>query len=312
MAHTHTEINVQPLTSRIGAEIQNVHLSRELDANTISKIYEALLQYKVIFFRGQQHLTDIEQENFAALFGVPLKHPTVPVATGSNYIFELDSKTGGRADVWHTDVTFIDAYPKLSVLRAVKVPDVGGDTTWANTETAYEDLPKPLQLLAENLRAIHSNDFDYGGFRPNASQDVVERHQQVFASTVYKAEHPVVRLHPETGQKSLVLGQFFNRFVGLTTRESNKIFEVFQERITKPENTVRWKWQAGDIAIWDNRATQHLAVDDYGSAHRVMRRVTLAGEIPVGVDGRKSVTLAPRNFSEQELEVQKHQLILNS
>ncbi|KAA8735389.1 TauD/TfdA family dioxygenase [Acinetobacter qingfengensis] len=307
-----TELKITPLTGRIGAQIQDIHLSSTLNPRQINQVYQALLKYKVIFFRGQHHLTDEEQEKFAALFGTPVKHPTVPVAQDSNYIFELDSKYGGRADVWHTDVTFIDAYPKLSILRAIKIPAVGGDTTWANTASAYQELPQSLKLLADHLRAIHTNDFDYGGFRPNADQSVVERHEKLFASTRYETEHPVVRIHPETGEKTLVLGQFFKRFVGLTTRESAKIFEVFQERITKPENTVRWKWQEGDVIIWDNRATQHLAVDDYGDAHRIVRRVTLSGEVPVGTDGQKSITLLPKNLHDQELEQFKTQAILNA
>lgn len=286
-------IKIIPLTRRIGAEIQGVRLAADLDPKILADIHQALLTHKVIFFRQQQHLDNLQQEQFARLFGQPISHPTVPVAEDSSFIFELDSKHGGRADVWHTDVTFVEAYPKLSILRAVTVPETGGDTTWANTETAYDELPEPLKLLANQLRAIHTNDFDYGGFRPDASPEIVERHQTVFASSVYEAEHPVVRIHPETGRKGLVLGQFFKRFVGLTTKESNKLFEIFQDRITKPENTVRWKWQQGDVVIWDNRATQHLAVNDYENAHRVVRRVTVAGDIPVGIDGQRSKTLQP-------------------
>lgn len=288
-----TKIIITPLTQRIGAEIQGIDLSSHLNADVFKIIYEALLQYKVIFFRHQTSLDQTKQEKFASLFGKPLSHPTVPVASNSKHIFELNSKHGGRANVWHTDITFIDRYPKLSVLRAVIVPDVGGDTTWANTETAYDELPHPLQHLADELKGLHTNDFDYGGFTPNANQDAINKHKNIFASTVYEAEHPVVRIHPETGRKSLVLGQFFKRFVGLTTKESHKIFEIFQDHITRPENTVRWKWQAGDVAIWDNRATQHLAVNDYLDAHRVMHRVTVEGEIPVSVEGQFSQQIKP-------------------
>ena len=291
-----TLTDIVPLTGRIGAHIRNVKLSSTLDFELLNQIKNALLEHKVIFFRDQTHLTDQEQEDFAALLGQPISHPTVPVAADSNYIFELDSRHGGRADVWHTDVTFVTNYPKISVLRAVTIPPRGGDTTWANTEAAYEELPEALKLLAHQLRAIHTNDFDYGGFRPEASDDLIKQHQKVFASTIYQAEHPLVRVHPETGRKSLILGQFFKRFVGLTSKESNKLFEIFQDRITKPENTVRWTWQTGDIAIWDNRATQHLAVNDYGDAIRVMRRVTLAGDVPVDIFGNSSQQLTPESL----------------
>lgn len=126
-------IIVTPLTQRVGAEIKGVHLSGNLSPEIFKVIYDALLEHKVIFFRGQNHLNQVEQEQFATLFGKPLSHPTVPVALNSKHIFELNSKHGGRANVWHTDITFIDRYPKLSILRAVVVPETGGDTTWANT-----------------------------------------------------------------------------------------------------------------------------------------------------------------------------------
>ncbi|GAA5013058.1 TauD/TfdA family dioxygenase [Acinetobacter puyangensis] len=306
------KLKISPITPHIGALIEGVSLSGDLESAITDQIYQALLQYKVIFFRHQNQLNDEEQERFAALLGEPVRHPTVPVAAESNYIFELDSRSGGRADVWHTDVTFIDAYPKLSILRAVVVPEVGGDTTWANTETAYEELPSSLKDLANQLRAIHTNDFDYGGYKPNADQKTLQKHKEIFVSTHYETEHSVVRIHPETGKPSLVLGQFFKRFVGLSARESSRIFDIFQERITKPENTVRWTWQAGDIAIWDNRATQHRAVNDYGDDYRLMRRVTLAGDVPQGIDGRASITLIPQGLSADELQQQKVSAVLNS
>lgn len=159
-------------------------------------------------------------------------------------------------------------------------------------------MPVSLQALAEALKGIHSNDFDYGGFTPNANQEALDKYKNVFASTIYEAEQPVVRVHPDTGRKSLVLGQFLKRFVGLTNKESNKVFEIFQDHVTRPENTVRWKWQVGDIAIWDNRATQHLAVNDYLDAHRVMHRVTVEGEVPLSVHGERSQQIKP--YTQQQ------------
>jgi taurine dioxygenase len=224
-------------------------------------------------------------------------HPTVPVREGSSYLLELDSKYGGRANSWHTDVTFVDAYPKASILRAVVIPEAGGDTVWANTAAAYNDLSPELKTLAESLRAIHTNLYDYAAARKDVSADQIKRHRDVFASTVYETEHPVVRVHPETGEKTLVLGHFLKQFVGHSTADSQRLFAILQEHVTRLENTVRWRWSPGDVVIWDNRATQHYAINDYGDAHRVVRRVTLAGEVPVGVDGRESVTLkaAPAN-----------------
>ena len=121
----------------------------------------------------------------------------------------------------------------------------------------------------------------------------MRRYREVFASTVYETEHPVVRVHPETGERTLILGQFLKSFVGLSGANSARLFAILQDHVIRLENTVRWRWAQGDVAIWDNRATQHYAINDYGDQQRVMRRVTLAGDVPVGLDGRQSVTHKP-------------------
>jgi alpha-ketoglutarate-dependent sulfate ester dioxygenase len=213
------------------------------------------------------------------------------VRAGSAAMLELDSTGGGgRANQWHTDLTFVDAYPKISVLRGVVIPPFGGDTVWANTVAAYEGLPPALKTLAETLWAVHTNLHDYAAVRPNASAAAVKQYEDVFTSTVYESEHPVVRALPRPGERSLVLGFFVRRFVGYSQSDSNHLFELLQSHITKLENTVRWRWKAGDVAIWDNTATQHYAINDYGDQKRVVRRSTIKGEVPVGVDGRTSVT----------------------
>lgn len=288
-----SKLDIRQVGGRIGAEVTNVFLGPELDATSVSVIEAALYEHKVLFFRNQHHLDDATQEAFAARLGKPVAHPTVPVSAGSNYLLELDSSRGGRANAWHTDVTFVPAYPKASILRAVVSPEAGGDTVWANTAAAYENLPAPLKALAEELRAVHTNAYDYAATRPNAREEDVARHRNVFASTVYETEHPVVRVHPVTGERNLLLGQFVKTFVGLSSQDSRRLFDILQDYVTRLENTVRWRWQAGDVAIWDNRATQHYAVNDYGDRHRVMRRVTLDGDVPIGVDGRPSRPLSP-------------------
>ncbi|MBV1689405.1 TauD/TfdA family dioxygenase [Novosphingobium sp. G106] len=292
-------LDIRPVTGRIGAEIRGVQLSGDLDAITVQAIEAALVRHKVIFFRGQTHLDDAEHEAFAGLFGDPVAHPTVPVAEGSRYLLDLDSKEGYAASSWHTDVTFVDAYPKGSILRSITAPEAGGDTVWANTETAYEGLPEALRQLANNLWAVHTNDYDYAaqfGLKRDAT-NVEEAQRQralfqknVFASTVYETEHPVVRVHPISGQRNLLLGHFVRNFVGLNKADSAKLYDVFQEHITKPENVVRWRWEAGDVAFWDNRATQHRAVADFGLQRRTLRRATVNGDVPVGIDGRTSRT----------------------
>ena len=285
-----TDLSVHPVAGRIGAEIRGVRLSGDLDKKSVDGIRRALNEYKVVFFRGQQHLDDAGQEAFAQKLGKPVAHPTVPVKDGSSYLLEIDSSRGGRANSWHTDVTFVDAYPFASILRAVVIPPAGGDTLWANTVAAYRDLPQELRDLADRLWAVHSNEYDYAARRPNASDDDARRYQETFTSTVYETEHPLVHVHPETGERSLLLGHFVKRIVGLTSADSAHLFALLQNHIVAPENTVRWRWNAGDVAIWDNRATQHYAVNDYGDQHRVVRRVTLDGVVPVSVDGRRSVT----------------------
>ncbi|WP_180014364.1 MULTISPECIES: TauD/TfdA family dioxygenase [Acinetobacter] len=286
MAYEYKHIQVQPIGGRIGAEIQGVTLSADLADEVVNEINQALLQHKAIFFKDQQHLDDVAQEAFAARLGTPLNHPTVPVKDGSAHILEIDSR-GARADSWHTDISFIDAYPKASILRSVVAPAVGGNTVWANTTAAYNDLPEELKTLADSLRAIHSNNFDYAA-KVSVPKEALEKYKNYFNSTEYETEHPLVRVHPETGEKTLLLGHFFKSFVGYSSSESRRLFDLFQSYVEKLENIVSWRWSAGDVAIWDNRATQHRAINDYGDQHRVVRRVTLEGDVPVGVDGRPS------------------------
>lgn len=283
-------LDIHPVAGRIGAEIRGIELSGGLDAATVEAIQAALVQYKVIFFRGQTHLDDQSQEAFAHLLGDPVAHPTVPVRDGTRFLLELDGARGERANSWHTDVTFVAAYPKASVLRSVVAPTSGGDTVWANTAAAYNDLSPELKELAEKLWAVHSNEYDYAGRKPDVSPERLEQYRKVFTSTVYETEHPVVRVHPVSGEKHLLLGHFVKRLKGYSHADSAHLFTLLQSHVTRLENTVRWRWNTGDVAIWDNRATQHYAVDDYGTQERVVRRVTLKGDVPVGVHGQRSQT----------------------
>ncbi len=287
------------VAGRIGAEISDVELSGKLDTATFDAILDALHTHKVLFFRGQHHLDDAAQEAFARRFGETVAHPTVPSVEGSAALLELDSQHGARANSWHTDVTFVDAYPKVSILRAVVIPPAGGDTVWANTAAAYDNLPVPLRALADTLWAIHTNAYDYAASHVNADADQLKRYREVFTSTVYETEHPVVRVHPVTGERTLVLGHFVQRLKDLSAADSAHLLQVLHEHVTRLENTVRWSWREGDVAIWDNRATQHYAINDYGDARRVVRRATVHGDVPVSVDGRHSVVLRGRDATLQ-------------
>jgi alpha-ketoglutarate-dependent sulfate ester dioxygenase len=188
--------------------------------------------------------------------------------------------------------------PKASILRAVELPSYGGTTTWASTVAAYQQLPQPLQQLADGLWAMHSNEFDYAQIDPaklaalQANPDAVLKYAAEFHSAHFEVHHPVVRVHPETGERALLLGGFVKRILEVTGSESQALFRIFQDRITWLENTIRWNWELGDVAMWDNRATQHYAVSDYGKQPRRMHRITLAGDIPVSVHGEPSRVVA--------------------
>ena len=285
------QLDVAAVAGRIGGEVRHIKLGGDLSRDTLAALQRALARHKVIFLRDQQHLDDAGHQSFGRQWGTPVGHPTAPFQHG-DFLLELDSKHGGKSNVWHTDITFMASYPSASILRAVKIPSAGGDTVWANTVEAYARLPAPLRALADSLWAVHSNDYDYAANQTQKDEGT-DAYQAEFISTVYEAQHPVVRVHPVTGERSLVLGSFFKEFVGLGASESRRLFEIFQNHITRLENTVRWRWREGDVAIWDNVATQHYAIDDYGDQRRVVRRVTIKGEVPVGLDGRRSSQIRP-------------------
>ncbi|MDO7835633.1 TauD/TfdA family dioxygenase [Sphingobium sp. HBC34] len=286
-------LDITPVTGRIGGEVRGVTLGATLSDGDIAAIRQALARHKVLFFRGQHHLDDAGQEDFAARLGRTVAHPTVPIRPGTRSILEIESRNGRAASSWHTDVTFVPAYPEASILRGVVIPEAGGDTAFANTVTAYQDLPDLLRDFVDRAWAVHSNDYDYATIYDDATDEEREQFQNVFASTVYETEHPLVRVHPETGERSLVLGHFLKRIIGLSSADSARLFAILQEHVTKPENVVRWRWNVGDVVIWDNRATQHRAVADFGQQARIVRRVTLDGPVPVSIDGRRSRALSP-------------------
>ncbi|MBG6095578.1 TauD/TfdA dioxygenase family protein [Nocardioides luteus] len=282
------ELTVHKVGGRIGARIDGVTLSGDLPAETIAEIRAAILKHKVVFFRGQDHLDDRTQIAFGERLGpLTTAHPTVN--TGSARVLTLKANRGMAANSWHTDVTFVDRPPAFSILRGAEIPEYGGNTVWANTATAYERLHPQLKALVDDLWAVHSNDYDY--VRPDEAEstdDVAARKREEFVSTIYRTEHPAVRIHPETGERALVLGHFVKHFTGLNQKESATLFNLLQDRVTALENTVRWHWQQGDVAIWDNRATQHYAVADFDELPREVRRITVQGDVPVSIGGAHS------------------------
>lgn len=285
-----TSLEIKRVAGRIGAEVKGVKLTKDIEPEILEQLRAALTEHLVLFFRGQDHLDDESHEAFAKRIDDLYAHPTVPVKEGSKAILELNSDYGGKANSWHTDVSFVPDIPKYSVLRGVEIPSVGGDTVWANTHTAYEDLPENLKVLAENTWAIHSNKFDYAAYIKN--DEDLENFRKVFVSTEYETRHPLVFKHSESGKKHLLLGHFIRQFEGYSTSESSSLFNIFQSYVTRLENTVRWNWQKGDLIIWDNLATQHYAIADYDEK-RVVRRVTVGSDTPESIKGEKGTVLKP-------------------
>ncbi len=284
-----TKLGVRKITARIGAEITGVDPALELDPETVTAIRAALNEHKALVFRGVS-LDDEGQQRFAGYFG-PLTsaHPTVPAVDGEPNVLPVDSEDG-RVNHWHTDVTFVLNPPQASTLRSIVVPPYGGETLIANTGAAYRDLPGPLRDFAGTLRAVHTNDYDYA-VPPETLTDADLARRKTFLSTRYETVHPVVRVHPLTGERGLFIGDFAQRIVGLAKGESREILKILQHYVTRPENILRVTWEPGQLVLFDNRITQHYAVDNYDDAPRRLHRVTVAGDIPVGIDGSPSYSV---------------------
>ena len=281
-------INVSPLAGNIGAEIDGLALNRVATDEEVAVVRQVILRHKVAFIRNQGINYDRLVE-FAGRFG-PLTpgHPIYGAPTNMPHLREMDSRADGtRANYWHTDLTFAVAPPAFAFLLNKTSPVVGGDTIWANTAAAYVNLPAELRQLAEGMRIIHSNDSDY----TDATYSYSERAKAEYLVKRMSAEHPAVRVHPETGERSLLLGGFARSVVGHRPRAGRNLIAVLEEYATQPEYTVRWRWCEGDLAIWDNQTTMHYAIRDYGEAHRRGLRVTVAGEGTVGVDGRRGISI---------------------
>jgi taurine dioxygenase len=281
-------LSIRKLTSRIGAVVEGVDFTARPHPSTIAALRDALNEHKAIVF-DDVDLDDAGQERVAGWFGeLTTAHPTVPAADGTANVLAVDSETS-RSNEWHSDVTFVVNPPQITTLRSIVTTPYGGETLIANAAAAYRDLPGPLRTLADSLRAVHTNQFDYA--RPAAASARREEYDRLFVSKTYETEHPVVRLHPLTGERGLFIGGFVKRIVGLSSTESTELLRILQSYVTRPENLLRWSWSPNQLLIFDNRITQHYAIDNYDDLPRRLNRVTVAGEVPVGVDGRHSVAL---------------------
>jgi alpha-ketoglutarate-dependent sulfate ester dioxygenase len=291
---TDTNLDIRPTTALIGAEIAGLDLSQPLDEATVAEIYAALLQWKVVFFRDQV-LDEEQQIAFGRNFGdLTPAHPVQGALEGYPEVYSLDSRqlkehyrTAGERRVggetgWHTDITFVANPAKASILRGVVIPPYGGDTLWTNLVAAYENLSAPIRDLADHLQAVHQwHNYD----RPDTDTT------QADTRPTPAAIHPVVRVHPDTGERALFVNPLFtSHLVGVSARESRQLLELFFHQIGRPELSVRFRWEPNSIAFWDNRATAHVGPVDlaYADFDRVVRRVTITGDLPVGPDGFQS------------------------
>ncbi len=284
----HAGWDLTPITGTFGAEVHNVSL-RDLDDG--AAVMSCLEEHLVLVFRDQ-HLNHAEQSRISRLMGeVTPAHPVVPGHPDFPEILELNAQQGGKNARWHTDVTFVDTPPAASVLVADQVPTYGGDTLWCDARSAFARLAPPLQQAVENLEAVHRiSPLAYWG-EPFDSALGRDDAQYLFdeAAKVPPVIHPVVRMHPSTGQPSLFVNPgFTTHIVGVSRIESDNLLRLLFEHLAQPELTLRHRWQAGDVVMWDNRATLHYATDDYGTADRRMRRITLRGTRPVGPTGVSS------------------------
>jgi taurine dioxygenase len=285
-----TKLGIRKISARIGAEITGLDPALELDAGTVTAIRQALNEHKALVFRGIS-LDDAGQQRFAGYFGqLTTAHPTVPAVDGAPNVLPVDSEDG-PVNHWHTDVTFVVNPPQASTLRSITVPPYGGETLIANSGAAYRDLPGPLRDFADTLWAVHTNDYDYA-IPPESLNDKERERSAIFRSIRYETVHPVVRVHPLTGERGLFIGGFAQRIVGLSGAESRDILRLLQSYVTRPENVLRVSWQPGQLVLFDNRITQHYAPDNYDKLPRRLNRVTVAGDVPAGIDGGRSYSLA--------------------
>jgi taurine dioxygenase len=253
------DLTVRPVSGALGAELHGVDLTR-LDDGLFERIHELLMQYLVLFIPGQTHLTPDAHVALGRRFGEVEVHPFLPKLESHPEVTLIESDKGGKADEWHIDVTFRPNPPVASILHLVHCPPSGGDTMWSNQYLAYETLSEPFREMLDGLTAVH-----------------VLQAPEVGTLT---AEHPVVRVHPETGRRSLYVTRMWTSYIPqLSRNESDAVLQYLFEHSEQPRFSLRHRWDPGTVAIWDNRATQHLAINDY-DAYRRGQRVTVLGDNP--------------------------------
>ena len=249
-------MRVRRIASALGAEVRGVELG-SLCPESVQEIKSLLLEHHVLFF-PEQGLNNEEHIAFGEHFGELEGHPDLENAKEVQRLFVLTASRGGVADEWHSDLSFLPRPALISILQILKCPEVGGDTLWANLGRAFEELSPPIRDLCEGLSALHN----------------AEPHGHPETMFV----HPVVRVHPETGQKILFVNEHFTRrIVELSVEESELLLGYLARWVARPRFTVRYRWSPGTVAMWDNRCTQHFVSNDF-DGERVIQRVTVMGD----------------------------------
>ncbi len=270
-----SRFELEPLGTTIGAAIAGVDLASDLDESTIAELRAALVAHKVLVFRGQD-LDASTQSRFASRFGQLEQHPFLGGTEETPYLVRLakDEAVGGYENIWHSDVTWREAPAMGAVLRAVEVPAYGGDTLWADMGAAYSGLSDSVKGHIEGLLAVHDFTLSYGAAMSPEDRDS--------ASADFPAvQHPVVRTHPESGEKVLYVNRIFtSHIVGMDDEESEELLEHLCSRAEVAEYQFRLRWEPGTVAMWDNRSTQHYASSDYWPQTRVMERAAIIGDRP--------------------------------
>ena len=290
-------VQVAPQSAHIGALISGVDLRQPLSVAEVHTVRSALLRWKVVFFR-EQHLSHEQHVTFSRQFGeLTVGHPVFGHVEGHPELYSIAkhrkaNRHSGLAEQrpwtgWHADVTAAHNPPAASILRGVTIPPYGGDTQWTNLAAAYEALSAPLQAFLQTLRGLHR-------FSPPQGASPTAEYLELIKNNTLVSEHPLVTVHPETGENVLYVSPSFLKSVsGLHPRESRVLLEFLWEHAVRSDFTVRFKWEPGSIAFWDNRATAHVAPQDIFALEfdRQLYRSTLVGQVPVGADGRASTAI---------------------
>ncbi|KKB06501.1 taurine dioxygenase [Pantoea anthophila] len=274
-------LSFTPLGPYIGAQVSDLDVSRPLSDAQFEQLYHGLLRHQVLFLRDQQ-ITPEQHRALAVRFGDLHIHPVYPHAEGVEEIIVLDTHQDNPPDNdnWHTDVTFIDTPPAIALLASKVLPAAGGDTLWTSGIAAYEALSEPFKQLLTGLSAEHDFKKSFQEYKYRKTPEEHQRWQQAVDKHP-PVQHPVIRTHPVSGKKALFVNEgFTTRIVELSEKESDAVLRFLFAHATKPEFQVRWRWQPNDLAIWDNRVTQHYANADYYPARRIMQRATVLGDRP--------------------------------